>query len=106
MLKIKIGDTVIAIAGRDKGAIGVLKTRSKDGRYYIVEGVQMVSKHVRPNPQQNEKGGIVKRESKIHASNIAIYNPTTKKADRVGIKGLEDGRQVRVFKSNNEQIDV
>lgn len=106
MLKIKIGDTVIVIAGRDKGAVGVLKKRSKDGSYYVVEGVQMVSKHVRPNPQQNEKGGIIKRESKIHKSNVAIYNPTTKKADRVCITALEDGRAVRVFKSNNKQIDV
>lgn len=106
MEKIKIGDPVIAIAGRDKGVMGVLKKRSKDGCYYIVEGVQLVSKHVRPNPQQNEKGGIVKRESKIHASNIAIYNPATKKADKVRITILDDGRKVRVFNSNKEQIDV
>lgn len=104
-MKIKADDMVIVIAGKDKGRTGrVMKLLPKDR--VLVEGVNMVKKHVRPNPQKNEQGGIIDRESGIHVSNLAIYNPTTKKGDRVGYKKLEDGRKVRYFKSNDEVIDV
>ena len=102
MQKIKKGDTVIVIAGKDKGKTGQVKTVMHEVSCLIVEGVQMVKKHVRPDPNKNEKGGVISRESKIHASNVAIYNPVTKKADRVGVNS--DKR--RVFKSNDQEIDV
>jgi len=104
-MKIKTEDTVIVITGKDKGRTGrVMKLVSKDRA--LVEGVNMVKKHVRPNPQKNEQGGIIDRESSINVSNLAIYNPTTKKGDRIGYKKLEDGRKVRYYKSNDEVIDV
>lgn len=103
--KIKTGDSVIVIAGRDKGRTGsVLRKASKDR--LIVEGLNMVKKHVKPNPNKGEQGGILDRETGIHISNVAILNPATKKADRVGFKILKDGKKVRVFKSNQEVIDV
>ena len=102
MQKIKKGDTVIVIAGKDKGKTGAVKAVMLDKSCLIVEGVQMVKKHVRPDPNKNEKGGVIAREAKIHISNVAIYNPTTKQADRVGINA--DKR--RVFKSNKQEIDV
>jgi large subunit ribosomal protein L24 len=102
MQKIKKGDTVIVIAGKDKGRTGKVKQLMLDSSSAIVEGVQMVKKHVRPNPEKNEQGGVIPQEAKINISNIAIYNPTTKKADRVGFNA--DKR--RVFKSNNQEIDV
>ncbi|PMB54818.1 LSU ribosomal protein L24p (L26e) [Coxiella-like endosymbiont] len=105
MKKIKKDDTVVVITGKDKGRQGkVLKVLPK-GRI-LVEAVNLVKKHVKPNPNKNEKGGILKRESGIHVSNVAIYNPTTKKPDRVKIKVLEDGSKVRVFRSSGEVIDV
>lgn len=103
--KIKKDDMVIVITGKDKGRSGkVLKALSKDR--LLVEGVNMVKKHVRPNPNKGEQGGILERENGIHISNVAILNPTTKKADRVGYKTLKDGKKVRYFKSNDEMIDV
>ena|SRR3990167_2252142 len=103
--KIKKDDTVIVTTGKDKGRTGkVIKVLPKD--QVLVEGVKIVKKHVRPNPNKGEQGGIRERESGIHASNVAIWNPATKKADRVGFKVLADGKKVRYFKSNGEVIDV
>lgn len=105
MKKIKKDDTVILIAGKDRGRQGkVLKVCSNNR--ILVEGVNLAKKHVRPNPNQNEQGGILERALSIHVSNVAIYNLATKKADRVKIKILEDGSKVRTFRSNNEMIDV
>lgn len=105
MQKIKTGDNVIVIAGKDKGQTGrVLKVIPKLKRV-LVEGVNMVKKHVKPNPNKNEQGGIITREASIDWSNVALENPATKKADRVGIKTLNDGTKVRYFKSNNEVIE-
>lgn len=105
MQKIKVGDTVMVLAGKDKGRTGrVLKLVKKER--IIVEGVNLIKKHVRGNPQQDQKGGIIEREAGIHASNLAILNPQTNRADRIGIKVLEDGKRVRYFKSNGEVIDV
>ncbi len=105
MNKIKVDDTVIVITGKDKNRTGkVLKFTGKDR--VIVEGVNIVKKHMRPNPQKNIEGGIVEREAGIHISNIALLNPTTNKAERVGFKTLEDGKKVRVFKSSGEVVDI
>lgn len=107
MQKIKQGDEVIVIAGRSKGTKGSVVKFSRKARnnYVLVEGANTVKKHVKPNPNAGVEGGIVEREAPIHISNVAIYNAATGKADKVGIKTLEDGRKVRVFKSNQEQID-
>jgi len=105
MKKIKRDDMVIVIAGKDKGRTGkVIKLLPKSRA--LVEGVNMVKKHVRPNPQKNDQGGILDREAGIHISNIAILNPIGKKADRVGFKTLKDGSKVRYFKSNDEVVEV
>jgi large subunit ribosomal protein L24 len=104
MRKIKKNDDVIIIAGKDKGTRGnVLQVL--DDRL-LVSGVNKVKKHQKPNPVKGEAGGIVEMEMSIHASNVAIYNATSKKADRVGIRTLEDGRKVRVLKSSGETIDA
>jgi large subunit ribosomal protein L24 len=105
MEKIRKGDDVIVIAGRDKGKRGTVLRRVDDERV-VVEGVNRVKKHVRPNPMKGQQGGIVDRDMPIHISNVALFNPQTKKADRVGVKTLDDGRSVRVFKSNGEQVDA
>lgn len=105
MKKIKKDDTVIVIAGKDKGRQGkVLKFLPN--RRVLVKGVNLIKKHVRPNPNKNEHGGILEFELGIHVSNVAIYNPTTKKIDRVRIKVLEDSSKVRVFASSGKVIDV
>ena len=108
MSKVRKGDTVSVICGRDKGKSGVvLKIHaSKKATKVLVEGIAMVSKHVKPNPQKNEQGGIVKKEAMIDVSNVAVINPRTKKADRIGVKTLEDGAKVRYFKSDKEVVDV
>ena len=103
MLKIKRDDEVIVIAGKDKGKRGKV-VKVLDDSKLIVSGVQIVKKHQKPNPQRGINGGIVEKEAAIDASNVAIFNPTTEKADRVGIRE-EDGKRVRFFKSNNELID-
>lgn len=104
MLKIKRDDEVIVIAGKDKGKRGkVLKTLSNG--CYLVAGVNIIKKHTRPNPQAGQQGGIIEKEAAIQASNVAIFNPQTQKADRVGLKFLEDGKKVRFYKSNNEVIN-
>jgi large subunit ribosomal protein L24 len=105
MRKIKKGDDVIVIAGKDKGKRGAV-LRVVDADHVLVEGINMVKKHERPNPMKGATGGIVDKEMPLHISNVAIYNPTTQKHDRVGIKVLDDGRRVRVFRSNGEMIDA
>ncbi len=105
MKKIRKGDKVVVTTGKDKGKRGtVLRVLATD--QVIVEGVNVVKRHTRPNPQLGAPGGIVQREAPLHVSNVAIFNPITSKPDRVGIKTLEDGRKVRFFKSNNEVVDV
>lgn len=105
MKKIKTGDNVVVIAGKCKGQNGkVLKVLSKSHRV-LVEGVNLIKKHLRPNPNRNQEGGIIDREASMDISNIALLNPATKKADRVGFKQLNDGRKVRYFKSNGEIIE-
>ena len=103
MRKIKKGDNVVVIAGRDKGKRGDV-ARYVDDSHVIVNGVNTVRRHTKPNPMKNQPGGIVSKEAPIHVSNVAIWNPVTQKADRVGFRTLEDGRKVRFFKSNGEQI--
>ncbi len=105
MRKIKSDDEVIVIAGRDKGKRGKVVKILKDERL-IVSGVQMVKKHQKPNPQAGVTGGIVEQEAPIQISNVAIFNPATEKADRVGFKILEDGKKIRIFKSNGEAVDA
>ena len=105
MNKIRKGDEVIVLAGRDKGKRGsVLKMMDNDR--VLVNDVNLVKKHTKPNPNKGETGGIIEKEAPIHISNIALFNPNTKKADRVGIRTLEDGTRVRFFKSNGEVVDV
>ncbi|WP_317933037.1 50S ribosomal protein L24 [Halioxenophilus sp. WMMB6] len=105
MRKIKRDDEVVVIAGRDKGKRGKVVKVLADDRL-IVSGVHMIKKHQKPNPQMGVAGGIVEREAPIQASNVAIYNRATSKADRVGFKILEDGKKIRVFKSNGEAVDA
>jgi large subunit ribosomal protein L24 len=105
MQRIRKGDEVVVIAGRDKGKRGTV-LRRVDAEHLVVEGVNRVKKHMRPNPMKGETGGIVDKDMPIHVSNVALFNPATQKADRVGFKQLDDGRKVRVFKSNGEQVDV
>lgn len=109
--KLKKDDEVIVLAGKDKGRRGTInRVIVKKGRKKLfVDGINMIKKHVRPNPQANQQGGIVEQEAPIDASNVAIYNPATKKADRVGFKEIKDGdnaKKVRIFRSTGEQIDV
>jgi len=105
MQRIKKGDEVVVLAGRDKGKRGTVMRRI-DADYLVVEGVNRVKKHQRPNPMKGVTGGIVDKDLPIHISNVALFNPATKKADRVGVKTLQDGRKVRVFKDNGEQVDA
>ncbi|NBX06383.1 MAG: 50S ribosomal protein L24 [Betaproteobacteria bacterium] len=105
MNKIRTGDQVIVIAGRDKGKRGVVSAR-KDDSHVLVEGVNLVKKHTKPNPMKGVSGGIVEKTMPIHQSNVAIFNAATGKADRVGIKSLADGKRVRVYKSSGEEIKV
>ena len=105
MQKIRKGDDVMVIAGRDKGKRGTV-LRRVDKSHIVVEGVNRVKKHQRPNPMKGLQGGIVDKDMPIHVSNVALFNPQTKQADRVGVKKMPDGRQVRVFKSNGEQADA
>lgn len=102
MDKIRKGDEVIVIAGKDKGKRGTVLTRV-DAEHVVVEGLNRVKKHVKPNPVKGVVGGIVEKDMPLHVSNVALYNPATKKADRVGFK-LEDGKKLRVFKSSGEVV--
>jgi large subunit ribosomal protein L24 len=105
MQRIKKGDEIIVIAGKDKGRRGTVLNIMENGRV-LVEGVNVAKKHQKPNPNAGVQGGIVDMEMPLHQSNVALFNPVTQKADRVGTKTLEDGRRVRFFKSNKEVVDV
>lgn len=105
MRKIKRDDEVIVLTGRDKGKRGKVNKVLSDGKL-IVSGIQMIKKHQKPNPQAGVAGGIIEKEASIQTSNVAIYNPSTKKADRVGFKILEDGKKIRIFKSNGAAVDA
>jgi large subunit ribosomal protein L24 len=105
MNKIKKGDDVIVIAGKDKGKRGNVLSVLENGRV-MVDGVNIVKKHVRPNPQAGETGGIVEQEAAMDISNVALYDAATGKASRVSIKTLEDGKKVRIYKTSGEMVDV
>ena len=105
MKRIRKGDTVVVTAGRDKGRTGTVVAVQADGRV-LVEGVNMVKKHQRPNPGRGVTGAIVQKEASLHGSNVALLNPATRKAGRVGIRTLKDGRKVRFFKSNGETVEA
>ena len=104
MNKIRKGDEVVVTTGRDKGRRGTV-IKVLEGAV-VVENVNMVKRHTKPNPQRNVQGGIVQKETAIDISNVALWNPVTKKADRVGVRTLADGRKVRFFKSNKEVVDA
>jgi large subunit ribosomal protein L24 len=103
MNKIRKGDQVIVLTGRDKGKRGTVTQRVDDERI-VVEGINIVKKHVKPNPMKGTTGGVVDKTMSIHQSNVAIYNPTSGKADRVGVKFLADKTKVRIYKSSGEEI--
>lgn len=105
MRKIRKGDDVVVLTGKDKGRRGLVLRVLDDG-HVVVEGVNKVKKHMKPNPIKGVAGGIVEKEMPLDASNVALFNPATQKADRIGIKVLEDGRKVRYFKSNGEVLDA
>ncbi|MET1254487.1 50S ribosomal protein L24 [Aliikangiella maris] len=105
MQKLKTGDDVIVLTGKSNGQRGKIKKIITDKNRVVVEGINMIKKHVRPNPQAGIQGGIVEKEAPLDISNVAIFNPKTGKADRVGIKVQEDGKRVRIFKSNGELVD-
>ena len=105
MKRLRKGDEIIVISGKDKGRQGtVLKVVADD--HVLVEAINMVKKHTKANPMQGVEGGIVEKEMPLHVSNVMLFNPVTNKGDRVGFKKLEDGRKVRYFKSNGEVVDV
>lgn len=103
MAKIKRDDEVIVITGKDKGKRGKVLSVLEDR--VVVAGINMVKKHVKANPNRGTQGGILDQEASLHISNVAIFNAATQKADRVGYKNLEDGKKVRVFKSNGDMVD-
>lgn len=105
--KLRVGDKVVVIAGKSKGQTGTLlkKLRSPSGVRYIIQGCNMVVKHQKPNPQLQQAGGKIKKEASIHSSNVSIFNPETKKADKIALK-REEGKLVRYYKSNKKQITL
>jgi large subunit ribosomal protein L24 len=105
MKKIRKGDQVVVISGRDKGRRGAVLQVLGDGRV-LVESVNMAKKHTKPNPQANKPGGIIEKEMPLAIAKVAVWNPGAKKADRIGVKTLADGKRVRFFKSNGEMLDV
>ena len=105
MNKLKKGDSVIVVSGKDKGKTGeILKVIEPDK--LLVTNINLAKKHVKPNPNKEETGGIIEREMPLNISNVMIFNPITKKADKVGCKTLENGKKVRIYKSNKEVIDI
>ncbi len=106
MRKIKKDDEVIILTGKYRGKRSKVVRIVNNGEKLVVEGINMVKKHVKPNPNINQPGGIIEREAPLQISNVALVNPITQKADKVGFKILEDGRKVRYFKSNDEVVDV
>lgn len=105
MRKIKKGDEVIILKGKSKRAHGKVLAVVDDGQRVLVEGANLVKKHVKPNPNANQPGGIIEREASIAIANVALYNPVTKKADRVGIRILDNGKKTRYFKSTGELVE-
>ena len=105
MRKIKKGDNVVVITGKDKGKRGTV-LRVIDDNHVLIEGANRVRKHQKPNPMKGTTGGIVDKEMPINVSNIAIFNPTTQTADRVGVTQLDDGRRVRIYRSNGEMLNA
>jgi large subunit ribosomal protein L24 len=105
MKRLRKGDQVVILSGKDKGRKGAITRMLPDGKV-LVEGMNVVKKHQRPNPQRQQAAGIVEKEMPLHASKVAIWNPGSSKADRIGVKSLADGRRVRFLKSNNEVLDV
>ncbi|HHL45894.1 MAG TPA: 50S ribosomal protein L24 [Gammaproteobacteria bacterium] len=105
MRKIKKGDEVVVIAGKDKGKRGLV-LRLLDDQRLFVENVNVAKKHQKPNPNAGVPGGIINKEMPLHISNVALFNPATNKPDRVGFKTLDDGKKIRVFKSNGEAVDA
>lgn len=105
MNKICKNDDVIVISGKEKGKRGTVTRVLADNRV-IVESINMIKRHTKPNPNRGVSGGIVEKEAPLHLSNVAIFNPITKKADRIGFKTLEDGRKVRIYKSTSEVVDA
>jgi len=105
MNKIRKGDRVVITTGRDKGQQGTILQVLADDRV-IVENLNLIKKHQKPNPQRGNAGGIIRKEAPVHVSNVQLVNPATQKGDRVGIKTLDGGRKVRVFKSNGEVVDA
>ena len=106
MQKIRKGDEVVVLAGKDKGKTGTVLSVLRSEDKVIVENINMAKRHTKGNPMQGLAGGIVEKEMPLHISNVAIWNPVTRKADRVGFRKLEDGKKVRYFKSNDEVVDV
>jgi large subunit ribosomal protein L24 len=106
MRKIRKGDDVVVTNGKDSGKRGTVLRVLSDSDKLVVENVNIVKKHTKPNPQRGVPGGIVEKEMPIHVSNVMLYNPQTKKGDRVGFRILQDGRKVRFFKSTSEVVDV
>lgn len=104
--KIKKGDDVVVLAGRNRGQRGTVLSVDSAGHRVVVEGVNTVKRHTRPNPQRGTSGGIVEREAAIHVSNVALFNAITGSGDRVGVKRMQDGRKVRIFKSTGEVVDL
>lgn len=105
MNKLKKGDSVIVISGKDKGKKGeIIKVIEPDK--LLVTNINLAKKHVKPNPNKEETGGIIEREMPLHISNVMMFNPITKKRDKIGFKKLEDGKKVRIYKSNKEVIDI
>jgi len=102
--KIRKGDQVVVLSGRDKGRRGAVLEVSEDA--VLVEGVNLVKRHTRGNPQTNKQGGIIEKPMPLHRSKVAVWNPATKQADRVGFKTLADGKKVRTFRSNGEMLDA
>jgi len=105
MRKIRKGDEVVVITGKDKGKRGTIIRLHGDG-HVVVENVNMVKRHTKANPSRGEPGGILDKEMPLDVSNVQLYNPTTGQGDRVGFKTLDDGRKVRIFKSNGEVVDI
>ncbi len=106
MRRLRKGDEVVVLAGKDKGKRGVVLKVIQDLEKVIVENINMVKRHTKGNPAQGTPGGIVEKEMPLHVSNVAIWNPVSNQADRIGIKMLEDGQKVRFFKSDDEVVDV
>ena len=105
MKKIRKGDKVVVLAGRDKGKQGTVLRVFEDSRV-LVENVNMIKRHTKPNPNKGVTGGIIDREAPIHASNIALFNPATGKGERVGMRVMQDGSKVRFFRKSGEVADV